>query len=62
MRAIKNAIYSTAQRPGVIGKGKNRQEVILNKADQGFLKTPLADPTVKLAVSVLQTSQHRNSC
>lgn len=54
MRAIKSAIYSTAQRPGVIGKGKKRQEVILNKADQGFLETPLADPTIKLAVSVLR--------
>lgn len=54
MRDIKAAINSTMQRDGFVGKGKKRQPVILNEADQGFLQTPLADPTIKLAVSVLR--------
>lgn len=53
MRAIASAIHRTAQRPRFVGQGEKVRKEIINEADQGFLQTPLADPTIKLAVSVI---------
>lgn len=52
MRAIASAINRTAQRTRFVGQGAKVRKETINEADQGFLQTPLADPTIKLAVSV----------
>lgn len=71
MRAIASAIHRTAQRPRFVGQGEKARKEIINEADQGFLQTPLADPTIKLAVSVFgphntrtctDTSTDRQAC
>ena len=71
MRAIASAIHRTAQRPKFVGQGEKVRKEIINEADQGFLQTPLADPTIKLAVSVFgphntrtctDTSTDRQAC
>jgi hypothetical protein len=71
MRAIASAIHRTAQRPRFVGQGEKARKEIINEADQGFLQTPLANPTIKLAVSVFgphntrtctDTSTDRQAC
>ena len=59
MRAIASAINRTAQRTRFVGQGEKVRKETINGADQGFLQTPLADPTIKLAVSVFGLHNNR---
>ena len=64
MRELKQAIWTTTwKKHKTVGQGKTKQVVRLPPADRGFLQTPLADPAIKLAVSVLMphyTESHAN--
>jgi len=64
MRELRQAIRTTTwKKHKTVGQGKTKQVVRLPPADRGFLQTPLADPAIKLAVSVLMphyTESHAN--
>jgi hypothetical protein len=53
MRELRDAIRATTwKKVKTVGRGRTKQVVQLPPADRGFLQTPLADPAIKLAVSV----------
>lgn len=60
MDAIRTAVQGTTKKHYAIGKGKKRQVFLYGGADTGFLQVPLADPAIKLAVSVLKPRNTEN--
>jgi len=60
MDAIRTAVQGTTKKHYAIGKGKKRQVFLYGGADTGFLQVPLADPAIKLAVSVLKPRNTKN--
>lgn len=60
MDAIRKAVRGTTKKHYAIGKGKKRQVFLYGGADTGFLQVPLADPAIKLAVSVLKPRNTEN--
>jgi hypothetical protein len=55
MRAIRDAVRTSAGTAQIIGQkgGQQRAVILRNLENTGFLRTPLTDPTIKLAVSFL---------
>lgn len=60
MDAIRTAVQGTTKKHYAIGKGKKRQVFLYGGADTGFLQVPLADPAIKLAVSVSEPHNTEN--
>jgi hypothetical protein len=54
MGQLRDAIKTTGRASKMVGQGKNRRSVAIPATNLGFLEVPLADPTIKLAVSLLR--------